>query len=78
VFFRYRARNFPESLKFDERARWREHCRETSAGKAGPNWEDFNKHLTNERALEGLSAQQITALDDLEQYMGELRAELAD
>ncbi|MDG0992603.1 MAG: exodeoxyribonuclease I [Luminiphilus sp.] len=78
VFFRYRARNFPESLKFDERARWREHCRETLADKAGPNWEDFNKHLSDERAREGLSAQQITALDDLEQYMGELRAELAD
>ena len=78
LFFRYRARNFPESLNLDERARWREHCCETLAGKAGPNWESFNKDLSDERAREGLSAVQTKALDDLEQYMGELRAELAD
>jgi hypothetical protein len=48
------------------------------AGKAGPNWESFNKNLRDERAREGLSAVQTKALDDLEQYMGELRAELAD
>jgi exodeoxyribonuclease-1 len=78
VFFRYRARNFPESLNPDENARWREHCRETLKGKAGPDWEGFSKQLNEERAREGLSVTQIAALDDLEQYTRELRAELAD
>lgn len=78
VFFRYRARNFPESLDPDENARWREHCRETLKGKAGPDWEGFSKQLNEERAREGLSVMQIAALDDLEQYTRELRAELAD
>ena len=78
IFFRYRARNFPESLDLDERARWREHCRETLAGKAGSNWEGFDKHLDEERAREGLSVTQKAALDDLEQYIRELRAELAE
>ena len=78
IFFRYRARNFPESLDHDERARWREHCRETLEAKAGTDWSDFNKHLREERAQAGLSVTQITALDDLERYMGELRTELAN
>ncbi|HEV8313865.1 MAG TPA: exodeoxyribonuclease I, partial [Burkholderiaceae bacterium] len=26
LLFRYRARNFPDTLRDDERARWREHC----------------------------------------------------
>ena len=76
MFFRYRARNFPETLDTNEKARWREHCQDMLADKAGSNWEDFNKQLNEERAREGLSANQTAALDDLERYMGELRAEL--
>jgi exodeoxyribonuclease-1 len=35
LLFRYRARNFPDTLDDDERARWQRHCAERLHGGAG-------------------------------------------
>ena len=68
LLFRYRARNYPESLSPDERKQWQEHCEikllEDVSGQEPPFWEA----MAVERGRPDLSPRQVAALDDLERY----------
>jgi len=68
LLFRYRARNYPESLSPDERQQWQEHCHiklvEDASGQEPPFWEA----MAAERGRPELSPRQVAALDDLERY----------
>lgn len=73
MFFRYRARNFPDTLNGEERARWREFCRsrlEDTAALA-----EFDRSLEEVRASELPGREQIVA--DLTDYVAGVRAAVA-
>ena len=73
MFFRYRARNFPDTLNGEEGARWREFCRsrlnETDA------LAEFDRSLEEVRASELPGREQIVA--DLTDYVTGVRAAVA-
>jgi exodeoxyribonuclease-1 len=63
LLFRYRARNFPESLDTQEQYRWREFCRRRLLGEirgAGPDREAFATQLL--QAAEKLGPARVEAL----------------
>jgi len=74
LFFRYRARNYPESLSADELAQWREHChgewREGTFTR-----EDFNRALAEERTDPHMTAATEAALICLEEWVDGLSVE---
>ena len=74
LFFRYRARNYPESLSADELAQWREHCH--SEWREGTfTREDFNRALAEERADPHMTAATGAALSRLEEWVDGLSVE---
>ena len=76
LLFRFRARNYPESLSADESARWLEWCAQKHADPDGFNWGLFDQEMAEQEALPGLSDKQINALNDLRDYANQLRASL--
>ena len=77
LLFRYRARNFPESLSPEERAHWRRFCyRRLTDPEAGASltWDQLQQRLTELRAGE-LNSNQCALLQELEDYArAQLRA----
>lgn len=75
LLFRYRARNFPETLNMAEQQRWREFCRwrltDPAAG-AGLVWAAFQESLAEKRSSNGLSEAQQTLLKELAAYADSL------
>jgi exodeoxyribonuclease-1 len=74
LLFRYRARNFPESLNAEEQAHWREHC--------AMQWQegtftrkDFDQALAEERAAPDLTPETEWALGQLEAWVSGLSVE---
>lgn len=71
LLFRYRARNYPDSLGTDEKDKWKQHCQRRLSGDlpgAGVSQADFERLLTE--ALErGMPA---TLADQLRQYADSL------
>jgi exodeoxyribonuclease-1 len=63
LFFRFRARNYPETLTDGEKAEWREHCRERLIDGKGPG-------LTLERYFEEIDS--IAEADELAQQEGRM------
>jgi exodeoxyribonuclease-1 len=74
LLFRYRARNFPDSLSADERDQWREHC-QLQRQEGDFNLDTFAKALAEERARAGITPATTLALDALEQWVRELSVE---
>ncbi|MEK9543715.1 MAG: exodeoxyribonuclease I, partial [Luminiphilus sp.] len=74
LLFRYRARNFPDSLSDEERDRWQGHCRDHLLEQLGPGWQDFHAVLRDERSRPDLSEQQTAALQALADYAEKLQA----
>jgi exodeoxyribonuclease-1 len=72
LLFRYRARNFPDSLSAAERAQWQEHCEAFLLEQTHGGWQVFREALAAEQALPELSARQQEALADLEAYARQL------
>lgn len=74
LLFRYRARNYPESLSTDERAQWREHCqiqwREGTFSR-----ENFERALAAERADPAITSETQAALVRLEEWVTDLSVE---
>jgi len=70
LLFRYRARNFPQSLSADERRKWKVFCRERltnpQAG-ASITWTDFQQRLADARTRP-LDARAQQVLNELEQW----------
>ena len=73
MLFRYRARNFPETLSAEECSRWREFCRSRLQQPAAV--EDFEKSLQSVRAAELPGAGEIIA--ELTDYVDGIRAAVA-
>ncbi|MDT8398504.1 MAG: exodeoxyribonuclease I [Pseudomonadales bacterium] len=76
MLFRYRARNYPQSLDADERARWDEFCR-TRLGHAGDGSLDlpgFWRKLHSAR--DSAPANRLAVLQELEEYVSTLSREL--
>jgi len=78
MLFRYRARNWPESLSAAETEQWQQFCRNklTANSSAGLTFESFKSALSECRQQELTSTQQQT-LNDLEQYVLEQQTALA-
>jgi len=78
LLFRYRARNYPESLSAEEHQRWLAFCRrrlvDSSAG-APLTLEAFEQAM--QLTLEGAGADQIKLLQRWQSYAGELRQRVA-
>lgn len=71
MFFRYRARNFPESLSADEQADWLQYCRDKLlAGEPGR----LDSELEN---IAGLDQAEAPVLADLIRYLQDKRAFLS-
>ena len=46
MYFRFRARNYPEYMEDDDHERWAQHCRDSLLGNGpGLNFEQFSKAL---------------------------------
>jgi exodeoxyribonuclease-1 len=79
LFFRYRARNFPQTLDPDEQARWRAFCRRRltnpEAG-AGLTLRGFQEELQHARERSDLDPAKRGLLDELEDYASGLACSL--
>jgi exodeoxyribonuclease-1 len=70
MLFRYRARNYPETLGTDEQAQWLEHCRGRLVdGESGHlNLTDFYAEIEQLRAQQTVDEQGNKLLDDVAAY----------
>ena len=79
LLFRYRARNWPETLTVDERERWDDYRRRRLCEHAGLSEYTFESFASEIAALriqyidDGVKQ---TLLDQLQAWAGELRAQL--
>lgn len=79
LVFRYRARNFPDSLTADEHERWQAHRRRRLCGEASEGWLNLPTYLellTEAREQEKDSPAALRILDELEEYGRELTVDL--
>jgi exodeoxyribonuclease-1 len=79
MLFRYRARNWPDSLSEEERTVWQQHRQQrlTSVEQNGIlNLSDFFKTLEHCRE-ESITEAQKTVLNELEAYGKEIEASLS-
>ena len=72
MLFRYRARNYPDSLALDERQRWQLHCQDALLRApehpgAGVSWAEFTAEL-HRLQQETLDAAQLRLLEDIADY----------
>ena len=75
LLFRYRARNWPESLTVEESERWTRHCAERyNAGENG--MESYFERISLLRAELSENEEKIAILDSLEQWGDELLASM--
>jgi exodeoxyribonuclease-1 len=76
MLFRYRARNYPETLSADEKAKWLEHCHARLVdGESGHfNFTEFHAELDQLRAQMGVNDQRNKILDDVAAYGIELES----
>jgi exodeoxyribonuclease I len=74
LLFRYRARNFPDSLSAGEGEQWREHC-QLQRKEGDFNQATFAQALVEERARADITPATKRALDALEQWVRDLSVE---
>ena len=76
MLFRYRARNYPETLSTDEQAQWLEHCHARLAdGESGHfTFTDFHAELEQLRTEIAPDDQRIRLLDDVAAFGEELES----
>lgn len=69
LLFRYRARNWPETLSPEEQLRWREHCREKLTGSgAGITLAEYEMRLQALAESGNLDDKQMEILEALAEY----------
>ena len=81
LLFRYRARNFPETLDAAERTRWREFCRRRLSENTpltGLTFEAYRAEIARLRSDPSLGATQRDLLDELDRWGDTLAASLAE
>ncbi len=78
LLFRFRARNYPETLNENELAQWMEHCRDRLVkGESGHlNFKDFYAELEQLRTETELAEDKIKILNKVEEFGRELEAYL--
>ena len=76
MLFRYRARNYPETLSADEQAQWLEHCRARLIdGESGHlNFTDFHAEIAQLRTQIAVDDQSNRILDDVAAFGAELES----
>ena len=76
MLFRYRARNYPETLNADEQAQWLEHCRaRLIEGESGHmNFKDFYAEIEQLRADTELDEHKVTLLNEVAAFGRELES----
>ena len=76
MLFRYRARNYPETLNADEQAQWLEHCRaRLTEGEAGHfNFEAFQAEIDQLRSEMEPDASKVRLLDEVAAFGAELES----
>jgi exodeoxyribonuclease-1 len=76
MLFRFRARNYPETLSAEEQAQWLEHCRHrVIEGENGHrNFEAFFAEIARIRAEESLDERKAFILSELEDFANDLKA----
>ena len=75
LLFRYRARNYPDTLSAPERLLWQEHCtaRLRGAGERGLlNCESYHASIAKLRQERATDARAQALLDELQDYALEL------
>jgi len=74
MLFRYRARNYPETLNAEEQAQWLEHCRaRLTAGEAGHfTFEAFQAEIDQLRSEMASDAPKLKLLDEVAAFGAEL------
>lgn len=78
MLFRYRARNYPETLSAEEQAQWLEHCRARLIdGEAGNlTFEGFYAELAQVRAEQELDDRKALILTEVEEFARDLESYL--
>ncbi|RDZ28420.1 exodeoxyribonuclease I [Lysobacter silvisoli] len=79
LLFRYRARNWPDSLSAEERARWDDYRRRRlyqDNGLAEYNFERFHAELAQQRATHAGDGTRLALLDRLEAWGRDIDADL--
>ena len=76
MLFRYRARNYPETLSTDEQAQWLEHCRARLVdGESGHlTFADFHTEIEQLRAEMAADDEKNRLLDDVAAFAAELES----
>jgi len=76
MLFRYRARNYPETLNADEQAQWLEHCRaRLIEGESGHlNFKDFYAEIEQLRADTEMDEHKVTLLNEVAAFGRELES----
>jgi exodeoxyribonuclease-1 len=76
MLFRYRARNYPETLSADEQAQWLEHCRARLVdGESGHfTFTDFHAEVEQLRGEMAVDDQRKRLLDDVAAFGAELES----
>lgn len=76
MLFRYRARNYPESLNADEQAQWLEHCRaRLIEGESGHlNFNGFYAEIEQLRSGMELDEHKMKILDEVAAFGRELES----
>jgi exodeoxyribonuclease-1 len=76
MLFRYRARNYPETLSADEQAQWLEHCRARLLdGESGHfSFKDFNAEIEQLRTEVAADEQKIRLLNEVAAFGAELKS----
>jgi exodeoxyribonuclease-1 len=76
MLFRYRARNYPETLGAEEQAQWLEHCHaRLVGGEAGHyTFSEFNTEIEQLRAQMAVDDQRIKLLDEVAAFGAELES----
>jgi len=79
MLFRYRARNYPETLNAEEQAQWLEHCHaRLIEGESGHrNFNNFYAEIEQLRSEMELDDRQTTILNEVEQFGRELESFIA-
>jgi exodeoxyribonuclease-1 len=77
LLFRYRARNWPQTLNSDEQARWLEHCRAAvSEGRLSLSMREYEQRLQALADGAALNEAQMEILEALAEYGAELQTML--
>ena len=76
MLFRYRARNYPETLSANEQAQWLEHCRSRLVdGESGHfSFTDFHAEIDQLREQMAADDERNTILDDVAAFGVELES----